>query len=209
MERKEYTLWGKKVVLMNCPNDEMAVLNNSNFYVCPTCGYATNEIKGIFKTLKHAHKNSNGFTCKNTMLNLLSLGYCFKTDVIRIDFIDNSILDWEKGYTILQALLRGICSYLSIEENDISGCLQKSDSGYEIVIYDTTPGGSGQAKRLDDKDNLIGSIKNALEIVAGCTCGGDEADTTCYSCLRNYRNQKYHDVMKRKDAIDFFIKMKN
>lgn len=209
VERKEYTLWGKKVVLMNCPNDEMAVLNNSNFYVCPTCGYATNEIKGIFKTLKHVHKNSNGFTCKNTMLNLLSLGYCFKTDVIRIDFIDNSILDWEKGYTILQALLRGICSYLSIEENDISGCLQKSDSGYEIVIYDTTPGGSGQAKRLDDKDNLIGSIKNALEIVAGCTCGGDEADTTCYSCLRNYRNQKYHDVMKRKDAIDFFIKMKN
>ena len=119
------------------------------------------------------------------------------------------ILDWEKGYTVLQAFLRGICSYLSIEEGDISGCLQRSESGYEIVIYDTTPGGSGQAKRLDNKENLMGAIKAALEIVSSCSCGGDEADTTCYTCLRNYRNQKYHDIMKRQDAIDFFKNLIN
>lgn len=209
VEGKEYFLWGKKVTLMNCPNDEMAVLNNSNFYVCPTCGYATTEIKGFFKTTKHSHKNSNGFPCKNNILKQLSLGYCFKTDVIRLEFTDMPILDWEKGYTVLQAFLRGICSYLSIEEGDISGCLQRSESGYEIVIYDTTPGGSGQAKRLDNKENLMGSIKAALEIVSSCSCGGDEADTTCYTCLRNYRNQKYHDIMKRQDAIDFFKNLIN
>lgn len=209
VERKGYMLWGKKVSLMNCPNDEMAVLNNSNFYVCSSCGYATTEAPSFFRTTKLSHKNSNGFPCKNTILDRLSLGYCFKTDVIRIDFEDNQILDWEKGYTILQAFLRGVCSYLSIEESDISGCLQKSETGYELVIYDVTPGGSGQAKRLDDKDNLMGAIKEALNIVKSCSCGGDEADTTCYTCLRNYRNQKYHDIMQRKYAIEFFNQLIN
>lgn len=200
----DYILWGKKITLLNCPNDEMAVLNSSDFYVCQKCGYATNELNRFFKYTTHKHKNSTGYPCSNSQLCKYSLGYCFKTDVIRLDFVDNPITDWIKGYTVLQAFIRGICAYLSIEENDISGCLQKSDSGYEIVIYDTTPGGSGHAKRLNDKDNLRGSILAAMKIVSECTCGGDEADTTCYSCLRNYRNQKYHDEMKRKYAIEFF-----
>lgn len=207
VEGKEYFLWGKKVTLMNCPNDEMAVINNSNFYVCSSCGYAKTDVKSPFKSTKHKHDTSAGFLCKNDVLSRVSLGYCFKTDVIRIEFTEMPILDWEKGFTILQAFLRGICSYLSIEEGDISGCLQKSELGYEVVIYDTTPGGSGQAKRLDNKDNLIGSIRNALNIVSKCSCGGEAADTTCYSCLRNYRNQKYHDIMKRQYAIEFFNKL--
>lgn len=28
-------------------------------------------------------------------------------------------------------------------------------------------------------------------------------DSSCYSCLRNYYNQKHHDELKRKYVIDF------
>ena len=37
-----------------------------------------------------------------------------------------------------------------------------------------------------------------------CTCGGEEADTSCYSCLRSYQNQRNHDLIKRKYVIEYF-----
>jgi hypothetical protein len=36
-----------------------------------------------------------------------------------------------------------------------------------------------------------------------CDCGGEYGDTSCYSCLRNYYNQKYHDRLKRSYVVDF------
>ena len=73
------------------------------------------------------------------------------------------------------------------------------NGGYSIVIFDNTPGGAGHAKRLNNIDNLRGIIRKALSVVANCTCGG-----TCYFCLRNYRNQRHHDDLKRKYAVEFF-----
>ena len=43
----------------------------------------------------------------------------------------------------------------------------------------------------------------SLAMLEGCTCGGELRDTSCYSCLRNYYNQKYHDLLQRRYAIDF------
>lgn len=40
-----------------------------------------------------------------------------------------------------------------------------------------------------------------------CDCGGQDGDTSCYSCLRNYYNQKYHDKLKRFYVVDFLKKI--
>ena len=74
---------------------------------------------------------------------------------------------------------------------------------YSIVIFDNTPGGAGHAKRLDDQKALDGILRKALSSVKTCVCGGDEGDSSCYSCLRSYKNQKYHDILKRKYVIEF------
>ena len=42
------------------------------------------------------------------------------------------------------------------------------------------------------------SIDKAIEITKGCNCS-----PSCYSCLRNYYNQKIHDLLNRKYAYDF------
>ena len=131
-----------------------------------------------------------------------------KTDVVIIDFPDHKINDWKEGLSVLYALLRGISLCLDIEESDIAGCLQMLNGGYSIVIFDNTPGGAGHAKRLDNQKNLQGVIEKALEIVEHCTCGGNDGDSSCYFCLRSYRNQRYHDDIKRKYAIDFFNSLK-
>ena len=40
-------------------------------------------------------------------------------------------------------------------------------------------------------------------MMKGCVCGGAVGDSSCYSYLRSYKNQKYHDLLKRKYVIEF------
>lgn len=111
------------------------------------------------------------------------------------------------GLSILYGFLRGACSYLNIEENDISGCLQYEPfdgrPNYSIVVFDNTPGGAGHAKRLDNEIALHNILTHTLKTMKGCVCGGEDGDSSCYSCLRSYKNQKYHDFLKRKYVIEF------
>jgi hypothetical protein len=36
-----------------------------------------------------------------------------------------------------------------------------------------------------------------------CDCGGEDQDTSCYTCLQDYYNQKYHDILNRRNVIEF------
>lgn len=207
VEAKHYNIGKAIVEVLTSQNDEMAVLNTSPFYVCQQCGYAEVDEKHFTLIKTQDHNVSSGYHCSNNRLQRFSLGYRFLTDVVRIRFENYEINEFEKGLSILHGILRSICSYLNIEESDISGCLQSNPIegrlNYSIVIFDNTPGGSGHAKRLDDPIVLEGILRYTLEQMQRCVCGGDDGDSSCYSCLRNYRNQKYHDILKRIYVIDF------
>lgn len=204
---KHYSVGRAYIEVKTSQNDEMAVLNTSPFYVCERCGYAEVDEKQYTSSKDQKHKISSGFPCSNKRLKRFSLGYRFLTDVVRIRFENYEVNEFDKGLSILYGMLRGICSYLNIDESDISGCLQSNPIdgrwNYSFVIFDNTPGGAGHAKRLDNPAVLEGVLKNTLNIMKGCVCGGDQGDSSCYSCLRNYRNQKYHDILKRKYVIEF------
>ena len=82
--------------------------------------------------------------------------------------------------------------------NEDSGC-----SNYGFVFYDKTPGGAGHVRRMQNAKVLECVLREALDTISGCTCGGSELDTSCYSCLRNYYNQKHHELLQRKYVIEF------
>lgn len=73
----------------------------------------------------------------------------------------------------------------------------------KIVVFDNTPGGAGHAKRLDNEIALYNILTHTLKMMKCCVCGGEVGDSSCYSCLRSYKNQKYHDLLKRKYVIEF------
>ena len=80
-----------------------------------------------------------------------------------------------------------------------------SSGHYIFVLFDNTPGGAGYVKTAlaDRSDNLLQLIRAALKISEECTCGnGERTDCACYGCLLNYRNQRYHDKIKRSYVID-------
>ena len=102
---------------------------------------------------------------------------------------------------------------LEIERNDISGCLQwffnkqTKNANYAFVLYDKTPGGAGHVSRLNDAKILEKVFEESLKFVSSCTCGGELRDTSCYSCLKNYYNQKHHEVLQRRYVIDFLTRI--
>lgn len=188
--------------------DEMAVLNKSDFHVCTTCGYA--EVgQGFMKVVQNEHRTAGGFPCVSKYLHRYSLGYRFETDVFQLLFPDIPLdpADEAKCYSVLYALLRGIVYTLDLEETDIAGCMQYTNEAHVqnaiLIFYDTTPGGAGHVRRLEDARLLQRSIENALSLMKQCVCGGTDGHASCYGCLRSYRNQKQHDILERAMAIEY------
>ena len=188
---------------MTC-GDEMAVLNESHFFVCDICGYTELDEKD-FTTCKEGrkHNNESGLKCAAERLRRYSLGYRFKTDVMQLLFMTHELPDMQTALSVLYALLRGVSRRLDIESSDISGCVQRRRSGYALILFDKTPGGAGHVRRLRENGVLQGVLEEALELMQACTCGGEEGDSSCYACLRDYYNQKYHDILNRGKAIRF------
>ena len=202
-----------EVMLKHSKKDEMAVINNTSFFICKSCGYAEAD-KGTFSPFKNKeHNRASGYNCGNKSLQRYSLGYRFETDVTQIRFVSPRLpaSRWDYAYSVLCGLQRGFCSYYGIDERDISGCLHYYDDGiggsYSIILYDRTPGGSGYVRKLYGAKELTEVIKHTRDIMAGCSCGGDEGDASCYSCLRNYYNQKHHDELKRGYVLNFIDKV--
>ena len=190
-------------------NDEMAVLNQAPFYVCSTCGYTHLAQRPLGYTYPKMHKKTTGANCKNETLHKYSLGYRFDTDVIQIHFGWPALTMYDQALSVMQAIIRGASEYLNIEERDIAGCLQfftnrnARNGSYGIILYDRTPGGSGYVKSMKDEKVFESILWEARRIIGRCKCGGKDANTSCYSCLRSYSNQRIHDRLQRRYVLDF------
>lgn len=211
---REFLFANKRVYIGNSKMDKLLILNESNFYICNTCGYGKviNDTYDDFIEEKIKHKDANGYYCSNKKLEHLSLGHELQTDVAFLKFIDIDInKDMQNdAWTILYSLLEGLSKTINIDRNELSGCLQwykdneHPKGNYGFVLFDNTPGGAGYVRQLDKPHVFLTMMKEAYRVVKQCNCGGKKADTACYSCLCNYYNQNQHDILKRRYAIEFF-----
>lgn len=210
IEFHEYKVENHSILLGNSKMDQLAVLNESSFYVCETCGYGHIINKGLERRIEYRHDNPNGYKCNSEYLTAYSLGHEFTTDVAMIRFNDIDVSNVDEAWTILYSLLEGLSRSMSIDRNELSGCLSwyrdlnHPHGNFAFVLFDNTPGGAGYVRQLERHEVLAEMLRTGFGVVANCNCGGDEADTACYSCLCNYYNQRQHDILKRRYAIDFF-----
>lgn len=206
----EYMVENHSIILGNSKMDQLAVLNESNFYICETCGYGHISEKAIEKRIEISHKNSNGYKCQSEFLTAYSLGHEFTTDVAMIRFNDIDVSNADEAWTVLYAMLEGLSRSMSIDRDELSGCLSwyrdinHPNGNFAFVLFDNTPGGAGYVRQLSNHNVLAEMLRRGFEVVSECSCGGEEGDTACYSCLCNYYNQRQHDILKRKHAISFF-----
>ena len=165
---------------------------------------------------KEKHQKPDGYNCSCDTLTRYSIGHEFQTDVVLLKFVSENLVDINEAWTILYALLEGLSKCLHIDRTELSGCLHwyrneamGNMGNYGFVLFDNTPGGAGYVRQLRNVSTFMSMLEAALAIVSKCTCGGDVGDTACYGCLCNYYNQKQHDILQRRYAIDFLNSVKN
>ena len=202
---------GNKFQMETSINDSLMVVCNDDFYVCPHCGYAESTTKNIGaggfnshqKTLERKHNTPWGKSC-DVKLEKNKICHVFKTDVVHLIFSNPQAGNQEIMLSVMYALLEALSAVLDIERNDIKGCLHKVVYNgkliYSIVLYDAVAGGAGHVRRLvtEDGTQFRKVVEKAISITKGCNCS-----PSCYSCLRNYYNQRIHDLLNRKYAYDF------
>lgn len=167
------------------------------FQLCEWCGWATVSERGG-KRKKHQDPN-NGRDCGGPM-EKISLGHRYQSDIAEFTFDGIPYQrDHESNWlSALYAILEGASQALEITRDDIDGALSWSaDHRRSIVLFDTVPGGAGSAKRIAESLSLV--LDSALKRVTECDCG---EETSCYGCLRSYRNSRFHEQLSRQAAIN-------
>ncbi len=207
IEKLDFEINGISVDMNSTGNDELVIMNENPFFTCNTCGYSKIDMEhASYPNMQEKHKNHKGYQCPNETLYKYSLAHNFKTDVVRITF-DLSI-DFDQARSILYGFLEGISNHLNIERHDIAGTIIRNNNmrTYDFIIFDNVPGGAGHVKRLMNEDEMI-KVLNTTDYLMNRDCCDPE--TSCYTCLRNYYNQKIHDKLKRKYVINFLNSFKN
>jgi len=200
-EQLTFDVNGVEIEVTSTSNDELVVMNENPFFTCNTCGYSKIDMSNaMYPSIEEKHKNHNGYTCTNEKLFKYTLAHNFKTDVARITF--DLPIDFDEARSILYGLLEGISSYMNIERNDIAGTIVKNSnlSTFDFVIFDNVPGGAGHVKRLVNENELKKVLIETEKLMTRNCC---DPETSCYTCLRNYYNQKIHNKLKRKHVIEF------
>ena len=206
---QKFNFNGTTLRVLTAMNDKLLVMNSNEFSVCEKCGYATTAHVNSIPD----HRNKKGDKCQSSTIGHYRLGHEFRTDVVLLHFDRHPYLDIERIRTLMYTLLKGASVHYEIAEDDIDGCISFSNyiegnpDGFNIILFDSIPGGAGNVKRIADsgEEGFRKYLETCYRIVKNCSCGDNgDGDASCYSCLRSYRNQRYHQVIKRKYAIDFF-----
>lgn len=192
---------------------EMVVLcegyKGQGFYICPRCGTGFRELTR--SELEKGHEDSLGRLCTYRPERFLTLGHDFVTDVMKMTFnkpyTDNIEPQWF-AFTLAYAILEGASKVLDVPPNELNVTVYAYDLqgvAPSIILYDNVPGGAGLVARLEVKEMLTACIMTALDRVDGrCGCA---PDTTCYGCLRNYRNQFAHPYLQRGCIYSYLLEL--
>ncbi len=175
------------------------------FYVCDRCGAG-------FQKITQPHRSPYDRECHGK-LSRVALGHEFVSDVLAINFLlppsgangaagSDLELYWT-GLALAYALVEGAASVLDVPSVDLHAVIAPSTQTQlpEVVLYDNVPGGAGLVTRLEDPSILSQCFQAARDRVRG-GCGCDPS-TSCYGCLRSYRNQFAHEKLRRGPCVEY------
>lgn len=173
---------------------QMVVVNRgpkqAGFNVCGKCGAASPALTGLKK--EELHTSPLGKPCDGFVQVGRHLGHSFATDVLELRFDTPTAMPDGFWRSLTYALLEAASRALQIRRDDLDGCLFFRGHETSIILFDNVPGGAGHARLIQRQLRQV--LLAALEVVNDCAC---DVDTSCYECLRTYRNQAYHRVLRR------------
>lgn len=162
---------------------------------------------------RRPYPNERDPICPGGMISKgLVLGTDFITDILLISVrVENPLL-LRPGLlatdvalrTLSEALARAACLRLELEAAELQAEYRPAltEAGQrgleaEIYIYDTLPGGAGFTRQAEALGSNL--FETALEkVLTNCP---DNCDSSCYRCLRSYKNKLDHYILDRHVAM--------
>ena len=141
------------------------------------------------------------------------LGTDFITDILLVSVRVDSPVRLTPGVlateialrTLSEALAKATSVVLDLEEGEVqadyrAALTNEGQSGLEaeIYLYDTLAGGAGFSRRAGERAAAV--FEQALKILSNCDC-----DSSCYRCLRSFKNKFEHDRLDRRLARDLLL----
>ena len=142
---------------------------------------------------------------RNLLLRALHAGAIAPEGLSIDDLRSRLLIQWWTAYSAGYALLLGAAEQLGVPDTDLNVTIAGVDATAtvasttaSIVLYDNVPGGAGLVAQLERKDVFTAVLRHARDRVSGgCGC-----DSSCYGCLRSYRNQFAHPHLDRTDVLE-------
>ena len=187
--------------------------HGTGYFRCNKCEYsvpATRDAKyGRIVTEKHDNPRT-GEKCSAVEFRWpVDLGHIFETDVRAFAFdkpiplFDDSKESKEENFlrTLAEAIRLSAVRLLQIDSRDLVATFQKDSVRPITILYDSTPGGAGYARRLGSGETLS-TVNLAKEAVKVLNCQR-ECASSCVQCLNDYGNQANWEKFDRHIVLDW------
>ena len=173
--------------------------NTAGYKMCTWCYDAVPTT--LYKaSTDHERPYDGNKKCKGTYRDQIHLGHVFETDIVHLTLNMSRFKGDHKAAarSLSYALLEGASEGLQIAGDDIDVvCLPSTETEIRLALIDAVPAGAGFAKMIAEKVNQV--FESALTRVSRCECG---EESSCYQCLRSFKNQREHEDLRRGLALD-------
>ncbi|WP_028925071.1 DEAD/DEAH box helicase [Pseudonocardia acaciae] len=170
--------------------------NGGGYLICDWCGAGHSVLSKPAKSHPHLLRNTE---CAGPMRQR-SLAHPYETDLLDLSFDPLAVpptMAKDAWLSLLYGLLEGAAIGLELGRDDIGGTLyRRPENGTGIVLFDTVPGGAGGVLRIGEAFDIV--VASAFGRIENCDCG---EETSCYGCLRNFSNQRFHADLSRAGAL--------
>jgi hypothetical protein len=167
-----------------------------HFSLCRFCGRALE--KG------GEHETPWGSRCKGGTVRV-DLVCQFTTETLQIRFQTAPEVTRRPFWTsFTSAFVAAAADVLSIPRSDLDATYRSQAEGSlkgELVIYDRVPGGAGYVFQIRDGLRMV--LQKTLDRVTVCANRNCDLRSSCYTCLRTYRNQFEWENLSRQVVVDW------
>ncbi|MCP2330552.1 DEAD/DEAH box helicase [Actinoalloteichus caeruleus] len=196
----------------------------SPFHVCTGCGAATADGKPVFDHDTDALTSSAARNPKvkhhqpwcplrrgrrqgNVEQVPVLLAHQLRTEALRVLLPAATVLIDEKAYSFRAALRLGVDRHFGGDPQHLDTTVasmpdpETGERRHFLVLFDRLPGGTGYLHRLTDPLAFRATLADARRTLLTCQCK-DEGRLACHRCLHRYTDERYQDIVSRREALE-------
>ncbi|MCP2243347.1 DEAD/DEAH box helicase [Lentzea aerocolonigenes] len=196
----------------------------SPFHVCTGCGAATADGKPVFD---HDTDALNSSAARNPKVKHhqpwcplrrgkraatvpqvpVLLAHQLRTEALRVLLPAATVLIEEKVHSFRAALRLGVDKHFGGDPQHLDTTVASmpdpatGERRHFLVLFDRLPGGTGYLHRLTDPVAFRATLADARRTLLDCPCK-DEGRLACHRCLHRYTDERYQDIVSRREALE-------